>query len=69
MDNKQNEKAIAVCDECGSEFYKETSQMSSLCPNCSHFLYGYKNCSHQFENGRCLKCFWNGTTTSFITTN
>jgi predicted RNA-binding Zn-ribbon protein involved in translation (DUF1610 family) len=69
MDNRQDEKNISICDECGSEYYTETSKMSSLCPNCSHILYGYINCSHDFENGRCLKCFWNGATSGFSVTN
>ena len=68
MDNNERKK-IAVCDECRSEYYTETSKMSSLCPNCSHLLYGYINCPHQFDNGRCLKCFWNGATSSFLTIN
>ncbi len=51
--------AFNTCDECGSEYYRETSGMANLCQECSHRLYGYKKCEHQFENGRCIKCFWN----------
>ena len=40
--------------------------MSNLCPECSHILYGYKNCDHQFENERCIKCFWNGNVSNYI---
>jgi len=50
-----------VCDECGSEYYQSTSKMASLCPECSSILYGYENCTHKFENGRCVKCFRNGS--------
>jgi predicted RNA-binding Zn-ribbon protein involved in translation (DUF1610 family) len=65
----RRKKATTVCDECRSEYYTQASKMPSLCPNCGHLLHGYKNCSHQFEYGRCLKCFWNGATLSFLTTN
>ncbi|RZJ99752.1 MAG: hypothetical protein EOO46_22055 [Flavobacterium sp.] len=66
MDKGQEGKLINVCDECGSEYYLQTSQMTSLCPNCSQLLYGYDNCLHQFEDGRCVKCYWNGDTTKFL---
>ncbi len=32
---------ITICDECGSEFYKDSSSMENLCPECSNILYGY----------------------------
>ncbi len=35
------EKELAVCDECGSLFFKGSSQMMGLCPECAHVLYGY----------------------------
>lgn len=54
------EREIKICDECESEYYAETSKMMKLCSDCSHYLYGYPNCSHVFENGRCIKCYWNG---------
>jgi len=59
-------KEKQVCDECGSEYYKAASKMASLCPECSHFLYGYENCRHNFESGRCLKCFWDGSVSDYI---
>jgi predicted RNA-binding Zn-ribbon protein involved in translation (DUF1610 family) len=59
-------KEIKVCDECKSEYYARTSKMKNLCPECSHVLYGYKNCDHQFINGRCVKCFWNGSASEYI---
>jgi hypothetical protein len=40
--------------------------MTNLCPECSHILYGYENCEHEFENGRCVKCFWNGNVSDYI---
>ena len=54
------------CDECGSEFYRRVSEMTSLCPECSHVLYGYVSCNHEFKNGRCVKCFWNGNVSDYI---
>lgn len=60
------EKTIKICDECNSEFFEEKSQMKNLCPECSHFLYGYPNCSHEMKNGRCKKCHWNGNESVYI---
>ena len=54
-----------ICSECQSEFYTSVSKMKGLCPECAHYLYGYKNCKHQFKNGRCVKCFWNGNHSNF----
>ena len=51
MDKKER----AICDECGSEFLKESSHMINLCPECAHYLYGYTNCKHIFENGKDRK--------------
>lgn len=56
---------LQTCEECKSEFYTQTSQMTELCPECSFILYGYKNCSHQFENGRCITCYWNGNRSDY----
>ena len=56
----------SICDECGSEYFTATSEMKKLCPNCSHYLYGYKNCNHKFENGRCAKCFWDGSASAYV---
>ena len=61
-------KNIIICDECGSEYLKETAKMTSLCPECSHILYGYENCEHIFENGKCIKCLWNGQHSEYIKT-
>ena len=60
-------REVKICDECESQYFSDTSQMAKLCPECSHYLYGYENCIHVFENGRCTKCNWNGNTTKFIT--
>lgn len=39
---------INRCEECGSQYYGDKSKMSSLCPECAHYLYGYPNCKHEF---------------------
>ncbi len=57
---------IAICDECGSEFLKSTSKMSSLCPECASILYGYENCNHSFKDGKCVKCLWDGSRSEYI---
>ena len=57
---------VGICSECESEFYTHSSKMIELCPECAHKLYGYKNCSHEFENGRCIKCYWNGNTSEYL---
>jgi len=64
--NKPPDDTITICTECKSEYYQHSSNMTSLCPECAHVLYGYENCNHQFENGRCIKCFWNGNSTEYI---
>ena len=53
------DKTIKICDECESEYFSKTSQMAHLCPNCSHYLYGYENCNHKFVDGRCVNCYVN----------
>ena len=60
------EKELVVCDECGNLFFKESSQMETLCPECAHILYGYKNCDHKFQDGRCIYCYWDGTKSEYV---
>ena len=60
------QKEIKTCDECGSKFYASASKMQSLCPECASILYGYENCDHVFENGRCVKCFWDGSRSEYV---
>lgn len=55
-----------ICDECGSEFFKGSSKMPALCPECAHILYDYPNCGHVFKNGRCIHCHWNGSRSVYI---
>lgn len=59
-------REIKICDECNSEFYKDSSLMKNLCPECSSILYGYENCEHEFVNNRCAKCYWNGNSSDYL---
>ncbi|PKH52109.1 hypothetical protein CXF68_16045 [Tenacibaculum sp. Bg11-29] len=59
-------KQISFCNECNSEYYKESSKMIGICPECSFKLYGYDNCEHKFENGRCITCYWNGNISNYL---
>jgi len=54
------------CNECGSAYQAEASKMEALCPECAHRLYGYENCLHEMENGRCKKCGWDGSVSTFL---
>ncbi|WP_223787317.1 uroporphyrinogen-III synthase [Marinicella meishanensis] len=63
---KESLNRIAVCDECQSEFYEQSSKMTLLCPECAHWLYGHENCDHNFAKGRCKKCYWDGSETDQI---
>ncbi|MGV3612387.1 MAG: hypothetical protein ACO1N0_15620 [Fluviicola sp.] len=60
------DKKLAVCEECESDYFAKTSEMMSMCPDCSHYLYNYPNCVHEFENGRCIHCYWNGNTSEYL---
>jgi len=60
-----NEEKV-VCVECKSDYFKNSSEMAELCPNCAHELYGYPNCKHKFDNGNCKKCGWNGKQSEFV---
>ena len=62
----ENQDLIAICEECGSEFKKAKSKMTALCPECAHILYGYENCNHVFEDGKCIYCFWDGSRSEYI---
>ncbi|WMX13175.1 hypothetical protein [Aureispira sp. CCB-E] len=62
----QMAKEIKTCNECNGEFYSKSSQMAGLCPECSHYLYGYENCVHIFKKERCIHCYWDGKNSEFI---
>lgn len=54
------------CDECSSSFIAARSAMAGLCAECAHQLYGYPACAHDFENGRCSHCGWDGSVSEFL---
>lgn len=55
-----------ACDECGSTFNRAASEMSALCPECAHVLYGSPNCPHVFADGRCIRCAWDGSVSAYV---
>ncbi|MBX2843416.1 MAG: hypothetical protein KTR26_16715 [Flammeovirgaceae bacterium] len=63
------DREIRVCVECRSEYFVDSSRMAELCPECACHLYGYENCDHKFENGRCINCYWNGNSSDYIKNN
>jgi len=56
------------CDECGSSYFASKSRMAALCPECAHYLYGYPNCRHEFSDGRCVLCHWDGSASDYVKT-
>lgn len=66
MLNNNKNSVTNVCDECKSEFYKDSSLMQNLCPECASILYGYQKCDHNFKDNRCKKCYWNGNSSEYI---
>lgn len=54
------------CDECGSDYFADSSRMARLCPECAHRLYGYPRCDHSFADGRCTKCGWDGSGSDYL---
>lgn len=61
-----DETELPTCDECGSVFRASSSRMAALCPECSHWLYGYDNCRHRFVDGRCQACLWDGSVSACV---
>jgi ribosomal protein L37AE/L43A len=54
------------CDECGSPFVQGSTAMLALCAECSHLLYGYTACRHDFDpGGACRRCGWNGARSAY----
>lgn len=40
--------------------------MSGLCRECDYWLYDKPKCKHQFEEGKCLQCGWDGSTSEYV---
>ncbi len=62
------DRETKCCDECGSRYFVGTSPMAQLCPECSHWLYGYPRCEHEFAGERCSKCGWDGSVSDYVRT-
>lgn len=54
------------CEECGSWYFADTSEMGSMCPECSSIIFGYDPCVHVFVNRRCSLCHWDGSASKYI---
>ena len=63
---KKVKRPLKECTECGSTYFVDMSEMKELCPECSHYLYGYDKCNHKFKNDRCINCHWDGTHSEYI---
>ncbi len=60
-------RATTQCDECGSPFFKDSSTMMGLCPECAHVVYGYPPCVHAFDDvGVCTLCGWDQSRSTYI---
>ncbi len=55
----------ANCDECDSSYYSECSAYVELCPECANLIYGHPACEHFFSDGRCSKCYWDGSYSTY----
>lgn len=56
-----------ICSECESPFFAKASPMAGLCMECAAVIYGYENCAHYFQDGRCLHCGWDGSRSDYVT--
>ncbi|WP_438025384.1 hypothetical protein [Sorangium sp. So ce233] len=59
-------RACVLCDECGSTYFTDSSQMAGLCAECAHHLYGYPECVHAFVERRCSRCGWDGSRSAYL---
>jgi len=63
---KNKDTTLEICDECGSSYFKNSSKMNNLCPECAYIIYGYPPCRHEFVNNRCSKCNWDGSVSDYF---
>lgn len=56
----------AACDECGSRFISDTSIYRAVCAECAHHIYGWPQCAHQVDEGRCRVCGWDGSRSKYV---
>lgn len=59
-------RELRRCDECGSDYFADSSQMAKLCPECAHLLYGHPPCAHSFDHRRCTACGWDGSRSDYL---
>lgn len=59
-------RELRCCHECGSDYLAASSQMSHLCPEYSHWLYGYPPCAHEFVAGHCSRCGRDGSVSAYL---
>ena len=59
-------RTTKFCDECGSNYFNDSSEMESLCPECASVVYGYEPCLHEFNDNRCIKCHWDGSVSEYV---
>lgn len=57
---------IRTCTERHSYYLTTVSKMRNLCTECSHQIYGYDNCEHEFKDGKYIKCLWNGGSSNYL---
>ena len=63
--SRKRSRTIQTCDECKSNYFPDTSQMTQLCAECSHILFGYPACKHEFDSGSCINCGWDGSRSEY----
>ena len=59
-------RKVSKCEECGSYYFRDLSCLTDLCLECAHVIYGYEQCTHSFVDGRCSRCYWDGSTSKYI---
>lgn len=57
---------IKNCIECKSQFLVSKSRKKGFCPECAHHIYGYRNCTHEFKDSKCIHCLWDGSTSEYV---
>ena len=63
-------RVVTSCDECRSLYFADSSKMRPLCSECSHRLYGYLSCEHEFmvanAGKQCTRCGWDGARSEYL---
>ena len=56
--------SISFCDN-GTFMTKPLCDLDRRVTKVDAF-YGYPNCNHVFENGRCVLCYWDGNKSDYL---